>query len=320
MRVMSLLRFVPAVLLAFGAAIAQAADAGCAREDRPAISFVQFTSPNIAVQPPIPNGLTIKGKLSLPAGSSHGHCDGGRQRLPAVIILHGSSGIDARGDFYQAALNAAGIATLQIDMWEARGVTGGATRPAAPILTYPDAFSALGFLAQHPQIDPDRIGVFGFSWGGVVSVGSAEQMYARMFGAGRTFKAHVANYPVCYAFNNTVPQLPPAATLGLQFLHPTGAPMLIQIGSKDGYDNGAANCRALARSVDPAQRFIRVVEYPGASHAWDRLMVPITVTDMFADEGSFFSTGKAPIVDLVPDVEEAFASREQVVRFFRRHL
>jgi dienelactone hydrolase len=320
MSLVSLLRCVPVVLLAFGAAIAHAGDFGCGAEDRAAISFVQFTSPNIAVQPPIPDGLTIKGKLSLPVGSHHGRCDSGRRRLPAVVILHGSGGVDARGDFYEAALNAAGIATLQIDMWEARGVTGGATRPASPILTYPDAFSALSFLAQHPRIDANRIGVLGFSWGGVVSLASAEQMYAGMFGAGRTFKAHVANYPVCYAFNNSIRVLPPAATLGLQFLHPTGAPMLIQVGSKDGYDNGARNCQALARSVDPAQRFIHVLEYPGASHAWDRLMVPITVSDMYANEGSFFSTGKAPTVDFVPDVEDAYASREQVVRFFRKHL
>ena len=66
------------------------------------------------------------------------------------MIFHGSSGIDARGDFYEASLNAAGVATLQIDMWEARGVTGGATRPAAPILTEPGAFPALAFLAAQP--------------------------------------------------------------------------------------------------------------------------------------------------------------------------
>jgi dienelactone hydrolase len=229
----------------------------------PSISFIEFKSPNLAV----PSGplLTIKGKLTLPKRG----CDG-EKRLPAVLILHGSAGVDSRGDFYEAELNDAGLATLQIDMWEARGVVGPANRPQAPILTYPDAFSALAFLSAHPRIAADRIGVLGFSWGGVISLGAAEQLYAGMFGGGRTFKAHVANYPVCYAANNSsIPGLPPPAQLGTQFLHLTGAPVLIQIGSNDGYDNGTAHCKALAQSVNPGNdNVVRVAEYPGAYHAW----------------------------------------------------
>ena len=41
-----------------------------------------------------------------------------------MLILHGSAGVDSRGDFYARALNAAGIATLEIDYWEARGGSG----------------------------------------------------------------------------------------------------------------------------------------------------------------------------------------------------
>ena len=52
--------------------------------------------------------------------------------------------------------------------------------------------------------------------------------------------------------------------------------------------------------------------YPGATHAWDRLMVPIVVTDPFADQGSYFSTGVVPSVQFTPDVDQAFESR---VRF-----
>lgn len=291
--------------------VVQADENGCRGEGRPAISFVQFSSPNL-LAPSTP--LTLKGKLSLPGGGKHGGCGHGwRGKLPAVVILHGSAGVDSRGDFYEEALDAAGIATLQIDMWEARGVTGIANRPAAPILTYPDAFSALAFLANHPRIASGRIGVLGFSWGGVVSLASAEQLYATMFGRGLTFKAHVANYPVCYGANNTsIPVLQPPAQKGTQFLHPTGAPVLTQIGSNDDYDNGAAHCRALARLADPGGTVIRVIEYPGAYHAWDRLMVPVTALDPLADEGSVFRTGVVPPVRIVPDVEQAFASRERV--------
>jgi dienelactone hydrolase len=309
----SLQRALAAALLAGFATASLAAGPDCRNDGAPPISFVQFTSPNIATVPA--SLLTIKGKLSMPAGC------GGARKVPAVVILHGSSGIDARGDFYEAALNEAGIATLQIDMWEARGVTGGANRPNAPILTEPDAFSALAFLATQPNIVADRIGVLGFSWGGVMSLAAAEQLYAGMFGGGRQFKAHVAHYPVCYAYNRTFPGLPPPAQFGTQFLHLTGAPVLIEVGSSDDYDNGAGHCRALAQAVNPSNgNAVQVVEVPDSEHAWDRLMVPITVADPFGNEGSIFVTGKIPTVQLAPNVEQAYAARERVVRFFKHGL
>jgi len=309
----SLQRALASALLAWFATAALAAGPECRNDGAPPISFVQFTSPNIATVPA--SLLTIKGKLSMPAGC------GGARKVPAVVILHGSSGIDARGDFYEAALNQAGIATLQIDMWEARGVTGGANRPNAPILTEPDAFSALAFLATHPGIAADRVGVLGFSWGGVMSMAAAEQLYAGMFGGGRQFKAHVAHYPVCYAYNRSFPGLPPPAQFGTQFLHLTGAPVLIEVGSSDDYDNGAGHCRALAQAVNPSNgNAVQVVEVPDSEHAWDRLMVPITVADPFGNEGSIFVTGKIPTVQLAPNVEQAYAARERVVRFFKHGL
>ena len=70
------------------------------------------------------------------------------------------------------------------------------------------------------------------------------QDYVRLFGGGRRFKAHVAHYPVCYAYNAVFPTLPPPAQFGTQFLNLTGAPVLIQVGSSDDYDNGAGRCRA----------------------------------------------------------------------------
>lgn len=93
--------------------------------------------------------------------------------------------------------------------------------------------------------------------------------------------------------------------------------MPIQVGSSD--DNGAGRCRALAQAVNPGNgNALRVVEVPGAEHAGDRLMGPITVRDPVADEGSFFVTGRMPVVQMAPNVEQAYAARERVPRLFRR--
>lgn len=317
-------RVAAAVLLAASAGASHAADP-CGDERTSTVSFVSFPSPNIAVSPP--TLLTIKGKLSVPAAITDPRCDlgygvGTGGKRPAVLILHGSSGVDSRGDFYEGALNAAGITTLQIDMWEARGVTGVANRPSAPIYTYPDVFNALAFLSARADVDPQRIGVLGFSWGGVMALGSAEQLYAGQFGGGRKFKAHVANYPVCYGANNAAIVAPASpAQAGTQFLHLTGAQVLIQIGSNDSYDNGSAHCTALAQAVNATNgNLVKVNVYPGAYHAWDRLMIPVTAPDPFGNEGSYFSTGVVPTVVIVPDVAQAYTSRDRVVRFFRGTL
>ncbi len=197
-------------------------------------------------------------------------------------------------------------------------------RPAAIYFTYPDAFSALAFLAQQPNIDASRIGVLGFSWGGLVSMGAAERLYADTFGNGLKFKAHVAHYPVCYAWNNNVlaAQLGTTpAQFGVQWVSLTGAPVLIQVGEEDDYDNGSGPCKSLAASVNAGNGgVVSVNAYPGATHGWDRLMVPIVVNDPFADQGSVFSTGKVPPVEFRPDPEKAYQSRERAVRFFERAL
>ena len=55
--------------LGLGSALAQAGEADCGNTALPRISFVQFTSPNIATSPP--SLLTIKGKLTLPQQRDH---------------------------------------------------------------------------------------------------------------------------------------------------------------------------------------------------------------------------------------------------------
>jgi dienelactone hydrolase len=286
------------------------------------ITFIEFQSYDLGQDPPTP--LTIKGKLKLPIGEKFTKRNSSpKHGLPAVLILHGSSGVDSRGDFYAEALNAMGIATLEIDMWEARGLGGGGDRPPLPIYTYPDAFTALAYLSSREEIDPDRIGILGFSWGGFVSMASAEELYANTFGGNLRFAAHVAHYPVCYGFNNTdISLLLPSDEKGTQWLDLTGAPVLIQIGSEDDYDNGAENCRSLIDElIDPKdQRAVELAVYQGAYHAWDRLLIPLTVYDPFADEGSFFTTGVAPMVEVLPDVQQAYASRKRVVQFFLQNL
>ncbi len=281
---------------------------------RPTLEFITYPSIDIGKSPPAP--LTIKAKLSLPPECRQRR-ESKRKNCPAVVILHGSSGVDARGDFYAQALNQAGIITLEIDMWEARGVSGAANRPPLPIYNYPDAFGALRYLASRPEVDRDRIGELGFSWGAVVTMASATTLYAGQFGGptAPVFKAHVAHYPVCWVYNNPIPGLA-FGTRSTGVSAPlSGAPVLIQIGSEDSYDQGAGPCLALRESLIPAERsLVQVNAYEGAYHGWDRLMVPVTGIDPFAHLGA------GGTIQIVPSPDQAYQSRDAVIEFMKKNL
>jgi uncharacterized protein len=256
----------------------------------PIISYVTFQS----LDPVHP--LTVAGQLRVPADVTG--------RMPAVVIVHGSAGVDSRGSFYAEALNRGGIATLEIDMWAARGWLGGIFgRPRGVPETLPDAYGALKFLRDQPRIDPERIGIMGFSWGGVVSMLTATQPYTALLTGGQfRFAAHAPNYPVCWVYNR-VP--------GYAFNSFTGAPVFIQAGALDAYDL-PDTCPKLVASLGAAQAFISVVVYDDATHAWDRLQPAITVTDPFSH------LGQGGQVDFVPNPHVARISRRATLHFFQR--
>lgn len=269
-------------------------------------TFIEFPSIDTSVESN--QALNIKGKLKIPVSHSPGgHVRSSQKKFAAVVILHGSGGVDFRGDFYARALNEAGIATLEIDMWEARDIQSASDRPALPIYTYPDAFAALQYLSVHPDIDPKKIGVMGFSWGGVMAMAAATETYAAQYGGELRFAAHVAHYPVCWSYNFDMP--------GTKFKKLTGAPILIQIGEEDDYDEGSGPCYTLRSSLAAEfQELIDITAYEGAYHAFDRLEVPLTVSDPFSH------LGKGGEVDVIPDPEAAYKARQNAVRFLQMNL
>lgn len=226
--------------------------------------YVAFPSPS---DPP----LQVAGRLNLPARP-----DG--TAGPAVLICHGSDGVDGRGAFYAEALNASGIATLEIDMWAARGVVrGAAARPSAVPKTLPDAFGGLAFLRRQPEIDPSRIAIAGFSWGGVVAMLTAARGTADRWANGDGFVAHAAFYPVLWSYNSAP---------GHDFKDLTGAPVLIQAGARDAYDTPAAVRAFEARLDAETRRHVELVIHDGATHAFDRNGPTKVVVDPYAHDGA----------------------------------
>jgi dienelactone hydrolase len=157
--------------------------------------------------------------------------------MAAVLMLHGSGGVSGVGAFYAKALQDAGIATLEIMMFQAGG------RPRRFMETMPYAAAALKWLAVQPDVDGWRLGVIGFSWGGGISMLMSSELVQERLGNDVPKPAvFVSFYPVCsnWAFYlaNTEFELYNAHT------RINGAPMLIYAGTRDDYEEGERPCDA----------------------------------------------------------------------------
>jgi dienelactone hydrolase len=233
-----------------------------------------------------------------------------RDRLPAVLIVNSSPGFDGRGAFYAAALNAGGIATLEVDMFQGKGL------PGTPRHNLPHVYQTLDFLARHPRIDGKRIGIMGFSWGGNVAVlASFDELADQYALGGLRFAAHLGLYPGCwkhYALLTDRPgkwkELKPTI-----YRRTTGRPVRILAAEKNDYDD-RYTCKKFVEAL-PAdvQRQFSVIVYPGATFGWDSRFSSATYDASAKD-------GKGGIVNVIADPALAERSREAAVAYFKQHL
>src|SRR6267142_2773818 len=202
-----------------------------------------------------PAGVSVPATLRFPERP--------RERYPAVVVVHTLGGLQEANEGWLAAeLRRSGFATLTYDSFSARGLSQSAligSRAGPPMASgVADAFAAFQFLAGHPRIAADRIGIVGFSFGGEMAHLTAFESLRAAMGAGPSrFAAHVATYP---AGNYGA-----RAEAGAY----TGAPILMLLGEKD--DNlpvaKVESYLAYASAAGhPAP--IATVVYPGAFHAW----------------------------------------------------
>lgn len=199
---------------------------------------------------------TVRGELTLPAAA------GGK--LPAVVVIHSSGGFEDRTRApYVAALNQAGIATLELNLFARGG------RPKTSQMNLPHTFGALIYLANRPEIDPARIGVTGFSHGGLLSMLAASQQLAQQYaGDQHRFAAHLPIYPVCWAHLAIAEGKNPVYRQSV-YQALTGAPVHILGGEKDLYDDPDTCQKFVAALPDAARPSVGLTMYEGATHGWD---------------------------------------------------
>lgn len=241
---------------------------------------------------PVPNlPESVAGRLLLPA----------KTPAPAVLLLHGSGGVDSRGARYAEALRRAGFVTLEVDIWQALGVTA-ANRPRTVQETMPSVWGALNFLATRPEVDPQRIGALGFSWGGVQTLLAAREPVADK--SLPHFSAFAAQYPVCWVYNRAP---------GYQLTSVSG-PLQIGIGDKDDYDEGAGRCQALAATLEQGGSQVKVNVYRNSYHGFDRLESAVTISDPYSHLGA------GGMVAVEPNYYTGYSAIRDNLQFFSQYL
>ena len=203
--------------------------------------------------------VTLAAQLKIPRAGS--------ERLPAVVLLHGSGGVGGNVVDWENDFNQMGIATFVLDAFTGRGITSTSANQASLgrlAMTY-DAYRALEVLEKHPRIDSRRVALIGFSRGGQAALYAASKRFQRMHGpaSGLDFAAYVPFYASC----------------GTQFVddeNMSPKPIRMFHGAADNYVP-VAPCREYVKRLKAKGADVALTEYPGAHHAFDSRLLKTPV-------------------------------------------
>ncbi|MDN3653827.1 dienelactone hydrolase family protein [Thalassotalea ponticola] len=181
--------------------------------------------------------------------------------VPAMIILHGSGGIrEEREQGYVKLFNKLGIAAFVLDYYTPRGVTNDhkylqKTLSASETDIVVDAYNALKVLSTHPRIDATRIGVTGYSYGGMATRYTMDARVKSILAPEHPgFALHADFYGPCHQ------------TLGSN--QTTAKPYLAIFGDSDNSVNPTL-CSQVHQALEDAGSDVEVLIIAGAGHAWE---------------------------------------------------
>jgi dienelactone hydrolase len=274
----------------FGAAavVASVVLSGCAAA---AVSF-----PNVTPGDP----LRIPAQEFRPGGSG---------RFPAVVLMHGCHGVSASNREWAAWLSEGGYVALVVDSWGPRGIADGCT-PGEELpntARFDDAIGALRWLHGRPYVDRERVGIIGWSNGGVFAMAAVNgPTFERTRKRGVEipepgFRAAVGVYPGgCFSLVN----------------EQSVRPLLLLIGGDDDWTL-ASECVELAAKQRAKGADVTLVVYPGAVHYFDVKGQPRA---WLADVENRNRPNKCCGATVGYDATADADAHRRVAEFFQRHL
>jgi len=163
--------------------------------------------------------------------------------FPAVVLLHGGTGVEPNHLQWSSWLADHGYVAVVVDSFRSA---------AAPTVTTMagDAKGALAYLRSLPFVDGERVAVMGFSRGGAAALATVTQVRGAPPGS-RSFRAGVVFYPPGCSYR----------------IERAEAPVLLLLGQLDG---GSESCVDMSRRLQARdQPQVVAIVYPNAHHAFD---------------------------------------------------
>lgn len=233
----------------------------------------------------------------------------GSGAFPAVVLMHGCHGVSESNRGWARWLSDRGYVALVVDSWRPRGLSEACT-PGEELpntARFDDALGALRWLHGRPYVDRERIGIIGWSNGGVFAMAAVNgPTFERTKKRGVEipdpgFRAAVGVYPGgCFSLVN----------------ERAVRPLLLLIGAEDDWTL-ASECVQLADTQRAKGADVTLVVYPGAVHYFDVEGQPRT---WIADVENRNRPNKCCGATVGYDPAAAADAHRRVAEFFGRHL
>jgi dienelactone hydrolase len=258
---------------------------GCAAGPRPVPSVAVSDAAHV-VFPSLDQDLTQRAATTLDGWLLRPEGPG---PFPAIVALHGCAGLFRSGGKlaprdldWARRLVAAGFVVLLPDSFSPRGFTEICSVHPQPIRSgYErprDAYGALQYLQTLSYVQPDRIGLLGWSNGAMTVLAAiSARTRARPPQLRDDFKAAIAFYPGCEPSLERTDWFPPIV------------PPHVLIGALDDW-TPASECEALARKGQALASPFELVVYPGAYHDFDDPQMAVHVRGQVATTASGTAT------------------------------
>ena len=196
-------------------------------------------------------------------------------QYPLIIGVAGSLGWSAHHKEYMEIYRSIGIATFELKSFSSRDVTStvGSQSDVTTAMMVLDSYNALDALAEHPNIDINRVAITGWSLGGGVSLFTAWKKIVDSIGSSNRFIAHLPIYPPCFIEPENI-----------KF---TDSPIHILIGELDDWTPASA-CENLVNEMSKIKDNIDITVYSESHHSFDSEISIKRIPDAYSFKNCMF--------------------------------